>query len=653
MNMFVEHLNLKSFILICRDEKKTNEVYLLDSNRNQKFFSFFLNYFFKIKTHKLNYKLLDIVNDEKELITLKLNRETLFELQDKIKNSTYFKSYFNTVKDEYLEMFALRSIIGSGLRDKESLTRAIYLIEVAKSFKTKFQFKNIKIILNDRPWFFILDDYVSETEIILINNFSKYRNIKKFIKNLFINNFRIHNMFFNLKLIKLNALHFKRDKRKLNKKLFFFRRGDVNFNKDGLNSDFFWLINSNFKKKNVLYGDFIKPISKDENKIINSHKIFTIRGPLLLENEPKPFQSYNRLKNHKNINSIKKSLKSYTKYYIEWFSVFRNYNVKLILNWQRFSEEHIAMNSAIRDLGGISALWQLSFIGMPTWSCQAKSDIFFSYSKFSVDIEKKNKSEVKNYIIAGLPRDYGNKYLDNDAKKLRNILHSNGVKKIVSVFDGNSTSTDLRWHSGNEIQKENYEYIILEMFKNKQLGIIFKPKAPQTLKKRLGRVYDLLLKAKETGRCIILENKTEYHSPIPPILAGLASDICVHCDLSSGSSALECAAAKKNVLLLDREGAPYSILNSLDHGKTIFKNWGDIINAINDYDINDKKSEIGNWSILIDKLDPFQDGLSAKRIGNYLEWILFGLNSGYKVDEVLNYASEKYAQIWGHDKIIS
>ena len=91
----------------------------------------------------------------------------------------------------------------------------------------------------------------------------------------------------------------------------------------------------------------------------------------------------------------------------------------------------------------------------------------------------------------------------------------------------------------------------------------------------------------------------------------------------------------------------------MDHGKTIFKNWGDTINAINDYDIHDNKSEIGNWSTLIDKLDPFQDGLSAKRIGNYLEWILFGLNSGYKVDKVLDYASEKYAQIWGNDKIIS
>ena len=66
---------------------------------------------------------------------------TFFELQDKIKNFTYFKSYFSTVKNEYQEIFALRSIIGSGLRDKESLTRAIYLIEVAKWFKTKFQFK--------------------------------------------------------------------------------------------------------------------------------------------------------------------------------------------------------------------------------------------------------------------------------------------------------------------------------------------------------------------------------------------------------------------------------------------------------------------------------------------------------------------------------
>ena len=41
MDMFVEHLNFKSFILICRDAKKTKEVYLLDSNRNQNFFHSF------------------------------------------------------------------------------------------------------------------------------------------------------------------------------------------------------------------------------------------------------------------------------------------------------------------------------------------------------------------------------------------------------------------------------------------------------------------------------------------------------------------------------------------------------------------------------------------------------------------------------------
>ena len=132
--------------------------------------------------------------------------------------------------------------------------------------------------------------------------------------------------------------------------------------------------------------------------------------------KPKPFQSYNGLKNNKHISSIKKSLKSYTKYYREWFSIFRNYICKLILNWQRFSEEHIAMNSAIRDLGGISALWQLSFIGMPTW-CAKLDVIFFSYSKFSVDIEK--KIEVKNYIIAGLPRDYVINILIMMQKKLK------------------------------------------------------------------------------------------------------------------------------------------------------------------------------------------------------------------------------------------
>ena len=203
------------------------------------------------------------------------------------------------------------------------------------------------------------------------------------------------------------------------------------------------------------------------------------------------------------------------------------------------------------------------------------------------------------------------------------------------------------------MQKENYEKIILEVLKNRELGVIFKPKHPQSLKTRLGNVYNLLREACQTGRCIILDQNTKYQSPYPAILAGLASDICVHTDLSSGTAALECASEGKPVLIIDREGAPFSILNKLEKGKTRFSSWSETIDAINEFNPDNKNNGIGDWSDLIDELDPFRDGLSAKRIGNYLHYLLEGFDMKLNLDKIMENAAEKYAAKWGKDKIIT
>ena len=72
-------------------------------------------------------------------------------------------------------------------------------------------------------------------------------------------------------------------------------------------------------------------------------------------------------------------------------------------------------------------------------------------------------SDSKYYIISGLPRDYNVSLLKPLAQDLRNSLYENGVNKIVSIFDENS-SDDSRWHTGNELQKENHDYLIEELF---------------------------------------------------------------------------------------------------------------------------------------------------------------------------------------------
>ena len=230
-------------------------------------------------------------------------------------------------------------------------------------------------------------------------------------------------------------------------------------------------------------------------------------------------------------------------------------------------------------------------------------------------------------------------------------FNNKGVKKIISVFDGKSQS-DSRFHTGHGIQIENYEKILLEVNENKDIGVIFKPKHPQSLKERLGNIYNLLMETCKTGRCLILSESTKYQSPNPAILAGLASDICVHSDLSSGTAAIECAAAGKPVLLIDRE-APFSVLNKLKYGKTRFNTWTEVIDAINEFDTNNDKNEIGDWSEIIDILDPFRDGLSAQRIGNYLNCLLEGFNKNLNLDIIMENAADRYSKKWGIDKVIT
>ena len=241
----------------------------------------------------------------------------------------------------------------------------------------------------------------------------------------------------------------------------------------------------------------------------------------------------------------------------------------------------------------------------------------FTFSKFSVSNEIKNKSFSKYYIISGLPKDYSSIYLQDKARNIRNSLINNGAKKIVAVFDENG-GFDERWHSGFELQEENYEKILVELMRNDELGVIFKPKAPRHLYKRLIKIKDLLNEAIKTGRCKMIDGMDKFQSSYPVTLAGLASDICVHTDLSSGTAAIECASLGKPVLLIDREGEPFSKLNELPLGTVRFRNWEDTINAIIDFKPG-SKNKIGEWGDFIDQMDPFRDGLSAKRIGNYLE----------------------------------
>ena len=61
---------------------------------------------------------------------------------------------------------------------------------------------------------------------------------------------------------------------------------------------------------------------------------------------------------------------------------------------------------------------------------------------------------------------------------------------------------------------------------------------------------------------------------------------------------------------------------------------------------------LGDWSLIVDDLDPFRDGRAAYRINTYLHWIHDGFKKGLDRDGILDNAAQRYALEWGNDKVI-
>ena len=646
--LYIENLNLRSFLLCLRTKKYFSNIYYIDKSMFGSFYIYFFIFIFSAKVQELKFRLLEIIDNNNELIRLKLDRKILFDMQDKILTTEVFKDLCKLNQNHKFKKFILREIMGLSIKDEYSLIRALYLIEVINSFSKNFYEKSL--ILNNKKWIHLLDEYASNYKIKLFisNNFLVPRNI---IINKLLSRFpKTHNLIFNLIFsIRHKKYNSNFPNQNNNIKIFIYGRGDINLKKNGHNSDFSFVINSQLNNKNIIYD----AISKREVDTLIKNKINILKGPYrFIQDKLNKIQLLNYPIYHEEAKLINSSVEKYKRQYKQWASIFYKHNVKVLLNWQRFSSDHVAMTNAINDQGGISALWQLAFNGTPFWDSQAKGDLFFCFSKFSVSNEIANKSEVKYYIISGIPNDYSSSHLKIEANKIRKRLYKNGVKKIICVFDEGG-SFDNRWHSGMELQQENYSRIIIEMLKRKELGLIFKPKSPKLLKKRLGNVYQLVEEAVKTGRCKLIDNIDRYQSSVPVTLAGLASDLVVHTDLSAGTAAIECASLGKPVLLIDREGFPFSKLNDLPLGKVRFKNWDETIVAINEFNPKNHNNLIGNWGDFINELDPFRDGLSANRIGTYLKWIVEGYEKKENPDKIMEIAAEKYGKIWGKDKIIN
>ena len=555
----------------------SNPIYFIDSSFTANWFLIPTISFCGKKINKLNFKLIDIIDNNGELVRQRIHRVDLMAAQKKIIEGEPYKNlYHQNWKQGSIIDYINKGIIDGAVKHTFSVARVLFLLEVLNWHMKKMNYNQSLFILNKRPWFDIYEKIASDYKIVLLelNRFQfKLTDLYNFIRN-------YHWFYGIVKNLKYNK-YLKADRKKnssLNM-LYLDGRGDLILDNDGSHSDFFWQFNSDFPKKNIMY----KFYSDAEKKLLTQYGVLPIPEGVIYDpnhkrNYIKP-ENKNSFLYQKESKIIQSLLASYDldRYY--WSVFFKFHKVKIFFCWNKYNNHHIALCDAVNDNDGILAIWQIAFDGYPYSECVIKADINFCFSHFSLTLENKLKSKIKYNIITGYPRDYIGPFIKKRARSLREKLKAKGAKKIIFVIDENSVD-DSRWHTGHELQRENYSFILEKVLKTSWLGVIFKPKRNKTLRKRLGPVADLLNRAEKTGRCFVYEESTRHTTAATPVLAGLSADICIHSHLSAGTAGLECALEGLPTLLIDREGVLFSKLYELPKDKVIFKDWNTTIIAV-------------------------------------------------------------------------
>jgi hypothetical protein len=343
---------------------------------------------------------------------------------------------------------------------------------------------------------------------------------------------------------------------------------------------------------------------------------------------------------------------NYCRRYDYWVDFITRYNVKMHVTWVKYNPDHCAVLDALKNTGGLGVVYQRSFDHfLAPWTFTT-ADVVFGFSKWGAHVGRDKQSMIPYYVTVGYLGDYRFNLLRKRAHDVRDSLKSHGAERIVAYFDEHARD-DQRWDLAYKVTLENYSYLLNKVLDHPWFGLILKPKVPATLRSRMGPIAELLRRAEETGRCFVFED-SGIQALCSPAVASLGADVAIHGHLFASTAGVESALAGAPTLLFDGEGIPDSPLNQLGEGRVIFKDMDCLWKTCTEHW---KRPEgvpgLGDWSDMLDELDPFRDGRAAERMGYYLGWLMEGFKAGLPRETVMADAAERYSEIWGKDKILS
>jgi len=663
VTLYIEKLSILSFTIYILPELVTNKLginsrtklYYFNVSRSGKWLTYLVCRFFDCDVIRYDFEIRSLKDNNGESINARIPRKYLFEIQDQIINSDAFKSMYRMEwnKDRVYDY------VRKGINDVDLSVsidtphNTVFAIQKVFLHMQAQSITSSKFFMLDRPWMSVYAEFASRFGITLLPMEYVY-NDKKTLRNrirIILEKYQIViDLIRNIRNFLFFGSEMKCDNENIGErtpKIIIDGVGEFNLEKNDKNSDFYFYLYSGLPSKYIAsyYKSKFERERLQEEGIYAIHYMNRCNAVNMADAIPKPGYCSLFKKEYEQLVSI---TQRYNNIKSSWVRFYRKHGIKVYLSWYNSDNHHMVIGDAINQVGGVSAIWERSFLGEPNPILCTSSDIYFRYSQWDANEGKGREGNTSYRIYVGFLRDYGIELLKDKALALRGNLLKKGVTKIVTVFDQNSN--DEYTH---ENQRDNYRHILRVLLDTPWLGVIFKPKKAATLKSRLGEeVVELLDKAVNTGRCYLYDSYGDNQSNVPAVLAALSADVCIHAHLYAGSAALESAFMGIPTLLVDREGHPYSKLYELQEHKVIFKNWSDTIEALLEhFQSSGGIPGFGDWSSIIDEFDPFRDGKGAYRMGTFLQWLMEGFESGKDKNIVMADAVEMYCKKWGYDKV--
>ena len=170
-------------------------------------------------------------------------------------------------------------------------------------------------------------------------------------------------------------------------------------------------------------------------------------------------------------------------------------------------------------------------------------------------------------------------------------------------------------------------------------------RSPQGLSKKFPLLTTLIDAARATGRCVILDGGRLACE------AALSSDLAIGLGASSTPS-LEAALAGIKAITFNADRWKEHPMYKEGRERIIFDDFDHLAHVIKDFEANRQASDFGDYSFVLNDVDPFRDGKARERAGRYIKAIRDSFLDGRNKKQALESANEFYRACYGFDKVV-